>query len=127
MFLDRGVRTVQRWERELGLPVHRVGKGPRSPVHAFPSELTAWMLRIEHANGNHHNGIRLPASQARPSTTRISAVSRVLVHRSSGLVQELVNSMWEQKRRTDEILAALDRFQRRLNAFRKVPTISRKS
>ena len=34
--LDRGVRTVQRWERTLQLPVRRLGDGPRSPVFAGP-------------------------------------------------------------------------------------------
>lgn len=51
-YLDRGVRTVQRWERDLGLPVHRVGRGPRSPVHAFPAELRAWLLRADRAPGS---------------------------------------------------------------------------
>ena len=41
--LDRAVRTVQRWERTLGLPVRRVGKGRRSPVFAFKDELQDWM------------------------------------------------------------------------------------
>lgn len=41
--LDRGVRTVQRWERTLGLPVHRVGKRSRSPVFAFKDELRGWL------------------------------------------------------------------------------------
>jgi hypothetical protein len=40
--LDRGVRTVQRWERTLGLPVHRLGKGARCPVFAFKDELHFW-------------------------------------------------------------------------------------
>jgi hypothetical protein len=40
--LDRGVRTVQRWEQSLGLPVHRLGKGPRCPVFAFKDELNVW-------------------------------------------------------------------------------------
>src|SRR5215470_20400014 len=46
LYLDRGIRTVQRWETELALPVHRMGHGPRSPVHAFPAELQAWQLRV---------------------------------------------------------------------------------
>jgi hypothetical protein len=41
--LKRGVRTVQRWERELGLPVRRVGTGPRAPVFAFKDELHSWL------------------------------------------------------------------------------------
>ena len=40
-YLGKGVRTVQRWEIELGLPVHRPGPD-RHIVIAFPSELDAW-------------------------------------------------------------------------------------
>jgi hypothetical protein len=43
--LDRGVRTVQRWERTLGLPVHRLGKGARRPVFAFKDELHLWFQK----------------------------------------------------------------------------------
>jgi len=43
--LDRSVRTVQRWERILKLPVHRLGKGPRCPVFAFKDELHLWLQR----------------------------------------------------------------------------------
>jgi len=46
-YLDRGVRTVQRWERELGLPVHRIGKGKRSPVYAITTELKLWLSTAE--------------------------------------------------------------------------------
>jgi hypothetical protein len=41
--LNRGIRTVQRWERTLGLPVRRFGKGPRCPVFAFKDELHSWL------------------------------------------------------------------------------------
>ena len=41
-FLGRGVRTVQRWEREEGLPVHRLDHTKRGSVYASPPELTAW-------------------------------------------------------------------------------------
>ena len=46
-YLDRGVRTVQRWERELQLPVHRIGKGKRSPVYAIATELKLWLCTAE--------------------------------------------------------------------------------
>ena len=42
--LDRGIRTVQRWERDLDLPVHRIGKGKRSPVFANAAELNFWIV-----------------------------------------------------------------------------------
>src|SRR5215471_18279008 len=46
-YLERGIRTVQRWERDLGLPVHRIGKGKRSPVFANVSELNFWLSTVE--------------------------------------------------------------------------------
>lgn len=38
----KGVRTVQRWEAELGLPVHRLGRGTGEILYAFVPELDAW-------------------------------------------------------------------------------------
>jgi CheY-like chemotaxis protein len=42
-YLMRGVRTVQRWEIELGLPIHRPQGKSRSAVLAFASELDEWL------------------------------------------------------------------------------------
>ena len=42
-FFSRDERTVKRWEKERGLPVHRLQKGARGPVHAFTDELLRWM------------------------------------------------------------------------------------
>ena len=42
--LERGVRTVQRWESELGLPVRRTGRGKRGAVYALVSELDLWRV-----------------------------------------------------------------------------------
>ncbi len=41
-YLDRGIRTVQRWETELALPVHRPHGKSRGPVLAFRDELDRW-------------------------------------------------------------------------------------
>ncbi|HKW02608.1 MAG TPA: hypothetical protein VJN96_22470 [Vicinamibacterales bacterium] len=41
-YLDRGIRTVQRWEREEGLPVHRLAHAKRGSVYADRAELAAW-------------------------------------------------------------------------------------
>lgn len=40
--LGRGIRTVQRWEREEGLPVHRLDHVKRGTVYADCAELAAW-------------------------------------------------------------------------------------
>lgn len=42
-YLNRAERTVKRWERERGLPVHRVPGGERGGVYAYPGELTEWL------------------------------------------------------------------------------------
>jgi Tol biopolymer transport system component len=41
-YLRRGIRTVQRWEREEGLPVHRLAHAERGSVYADRNELTQW-------------------------------------------------------------------------------------
>ena len=46
-FLDRDVRSVQRWEHERGLPVHRLPGEKASAVFAFESELNQWLLSRE--------------------------------------------------------------------------------
>jgi len=41
-YLKRGVRTVQRWERLNGLPVHRLELDRQGAVYAYKPELDAW-------------------------------------------------------------------------------------
>ena len=41
-YLQRGVRTVKRWEQSEGLPVRRHVHQSRSSVYASPAELDAW-------------------------------------------------------------------------------------
>ena len=41
-FFDREVRTVIRWEKDRGLPIHRVPGAKRSAVFAFVQELETW-------------------------------------------------------------------------------------
>ncbi|HWY69842.1 MAG TPA: hypothetical protein VNX88_14320 [Terriglobales bacterium] len=42
-YVGRGVRTVQRWEAHLGLPVHRPSGRDHSAVLAFSTELDQWL------------------------------------------------------------------------------------
>ena len=43
-YLRREVRTVQRWEKREGLPVHRHVHDKLGSVYAFKSELDAWWV-----------------------------------------------------------------------------------
>jgi Tol biopolymer transport system component len=41
-YLNRDLRTVKRWERSRGLPVHRLPGGPKAAVYALKSEVESW-------------------------------------------------------------------------------------
>jgi|SRR5437764_354390 len=51
-YAGRGVRTVQRWERDLGFPVRRPRHKQRSAVVALPPEIDAWFLKASHRAEN---------------------------------------------------------------------------
>lgn len=42
-YMGKGVRTVQRWEQEFGLPVRRPLGSSKKAVIARPSDLDAWV------------------------------------------------------------------------------------
>ncbi|MDX1571202.1 MAG: hypothetical protein R3200_12020, partial [Xanthomonadales bacterium] len=41
-YLDRDVRTLQRWEKSEGLPIHRQMHDKQATIYAYKSELDAW-------------------------------------------------------------------------------------
>jgi hypothetical protein len=43
VYLGRGVRTVQRWHAELGMPVQKMRPTPHSSVFAFAADVDAWL------------------------------------------------------------------------------------
>lgn len=42
-YLNCGIRTVQRWESQFGLPVRRLGTKHRSGVMAMRAEVDSWL------------------------------------------------------------------------------------
>src|SRR5215471_7150686 len=65
LYLRREIRTVQRWERTLGLPIHRLPVGKQSAVYAYPSELNRWYhereLKIRDEENQHSANATSPA------------------------------------------------------------------
>src|SRR5258707_15123762 len=55
-YLRREIRTVQRWERDQGLPARRLLIGKLGSVYAYRSELDTWYReRLPHTeNGEEH-------------------------------------------------------------------------
>src|SRR6266566_8411882 len=43
-YIKRDVRTVQRWEKQEGLPVHRLQHDTQGTVFAYKAEIDAWWL-----------------------------------------------------------------------------------
>jgi hypothetical protein len=58
-YFGRGVRTVQRWEERLGMPVRRPHGKSRSAVMAITEELDQWM-----ANASLRDGLNLLSEDA---------------------------------------------------------------
>lgn len=42
-YLDVSTKTVTRWITDHGLPVHRVGTGPRATMRFYRVEVDAWL------------------------------------------------------------------------------------
>jgi len=60
-YLGRGVTTVQRWEQEEGLPVHRLPHAKKGSVFAFKPELDSW--RVNRVQAGVAGGVRqVPAA-----------------------------------------------------------------
>jgi hypothetical protein len=52
-YLDRNVRTVMRWEKTYGMPVHRIpGENKGRSVFALSDELDAWIMERELLEGD---------------------------------------------------------------------------
>ncbi|MGA9574524.1 MAG: hypothetical protein WBS20_11320, partial [Lysobacterales bacterium] len=59
-YLQRDVRTAQRWEQEEGLPVHRHEHKKQATVYAFRHEIDAWRVAKEMAPVTGSAGGRKP-------------------------------------------------------------------
>src|SRR5215469_16426634 len=51
-YLKRDPRTVQRWEKNEGLPIHRHVHESQASVYAYSSELDAWLASRTIRNDN---------------------------------------------------------------------------
>src|SRR5690242_10703990 len=94
-YLGRGVRTVQRWEAQLGLPVHRPAGKDHSAVLAFSSELDQWL-------------------DSRPVRFGMNFSPEASQDRQSGQVQALLARAETVLERLESILSRADETQRKL-------------
>jgi len=78
-YLGRDVRTVQRWERGEGLPVHRLQHNKLGSVYAYPSELDAWRRRHEPMEALSSSPEPQPAAAAPRRAITVTLVAGVVL------------------------------------------------
>jgi hypothetical protein len=74
-YLGRGVRTAQRWERDLALPVRRPRGTDRSAVFAVPAEIDGWLKRCP------ARALANSAAAAAVATSAVVTVQRPALHK----------------------------------------------
>jgi hypothetical protein len=79
-YLGRDVRTVLRWHKHRGLPVHRVPGSRRGGVFAHTDELEQWLAR-DSGHNRHPAGLASDSSAARLFylTMGAAAVATILI------------------------------------------------
>ena len=68
--LNRSVRTVTRWEREEGLPVHRHLHSKSGSVYAYRAELDDWWK---------NRGVSVDASDSEGQSSRFRGARRLWI------------------------------------------------
>jgi hypothetical protein len=124
-YLGRGVRTVQRWESELQLPVHRMGRSERSPVFAFPRELDIWLRRQAGVERYSHN-VAPNATEPDCWKNRLSNLNRSarLASRAMQLInvqQAHTRSIAEQLERMAHLVPTIGKLRTSFPAFGDEP------
>jgi len=115
-YLQRGVRTVQRWERDLHLPVHRIGKGKRSPVFARVSELNFWLNTSEVARKEYGQpaiapsravaAVPRPVLVERRGSKPLERARRLLLEARS-LAHQIAETSVRQRRQAEDLQARI--------------------
>jgi hypothetical protein len=97
-YLGKGVRTVQRWENDLGLPVRRPNGAAKGVVYASPDELERWLA--------HRWGKRTAPLAGNGPLNEAMRASRELRHANQVLVDELMRNLEALRRQCTALAQA---------------------
>jgi predicted DNA-binding transcriptional regulator AlpA len=103
-YLGKGVRTVQRWERHLGLPVRRpIGAAQKSAVMLYRGDVDAWLATRFSARALEKDGAeRNQSSQSARSTLREGIrTARELRTANQALTEQISASIRQLAERCD--------------------------
>lgn len=87
-YMGRGVRTVQRYERDLRLPVHRPAGKSRSAVIAFADEIDHWMRKGPARAVASGNGVKHVSPDLR-QWERLMTNTELLLNRAEALKTQM--------------------------------------
>jgi hypothetical protein len=113
-YLNRGVRTVQRWERDLNLPVHRIGKGSRSPVYALVPELRFWLTTSGASAPEERLKVACNGPVSEKGALSPAKLSHELVARSRDLIRTVAETSVRQQRQTELLQKRIIEFRSRM-------------
>lgn len=92
-YLKRGVRTVQRWERDADLPVHRLPHEKLGSPYAYRRELDAWW----NARGREAEPAPLPAAKPHPTVAVLAfadlSQEKDQAYLCEGMAEEIIGSL----------------------------------
>jgi hypothetical protein len=91
--IERGVRTAQRWEALLGMPVHRPALKDRSAVVAFSDELDRWISRL--SDGESQDLL----ARVTTNVNRLAYHTTEVASRTRALQKQLRRSLGTSRRR----------------------------
>lgn len=100
-YMGKGVRTVQRWEMDFGLPVRRPQGSNKKAVLARPRDLDAWVaLRCASRVQQQPNTETVPCSRiARLTLQEAQMETARQLHASNRLLMSEMQSQLEQLRK----------------------------
>jgi tetratricopeptide (TPR) repeat protein len=92
-YVRREVRTVQLWEKNEGLPVHRHFHKQLGSVFAFRSEIESWKRRVSRRSADPAHGSLVPASFSEEVNDRITICVLPLQTTTNGERQSLCDAI----------------------------------
>jgi hypothetical protein len=95
-YLGKGVRTVQRWERQLGLPVRRPnGASQKSAVVLYRGDVDAWVATRFSARTLERNDAQTTKSSSSARTTLREGIrtARELRTANQALTEQITHSI----------------------------------
>jgi hypothetical protein len=117
-FFGKGVRTVQRWEKTLDLPIHRPPGAPSNVVLARTSDLEEWM------HGGHANRAAIEQDEdaltATAMTDAIASLERevTLLAQKTNVASGEVHVVTSPLERVNALTATLLEVNERLSSNR---------